>query len=78
MERIFISILSGNTEIFIALFLILISATGAYFKFDSKVMMVMYLIAGIVMSVYIGALYVLIILIIGIVTFYSVGRMFNR
>ena len=77
-ERIFISILAGSPEIFTAIFIVFISGLGAYFRMDSKIMMVMYLVFGIVMSVYIGAIYVLIIIIIGIVTFYSISRMFNR
>lgn len=78
LERIFVVILAGSPEIFTALLFIIISALSAYFKMDNKVVMVMYLISGIIMSVYIGAIYVLIILIVGIITFYSVSRMFNR
>jgi hypothetical protein len=62
-ERIFISILAGSTEIFTFISILLISATAAYFRMDSKVMMIMYLLFGIIMSVYIGAVYILIILI---------------
>ena len=77
-ERIFVSILSGSPDIFTFLFIVLVSGLGAYFKMDDKIMMIMYLIFGIVMSTYIGAIYVLIILIVGIITFYSIGKMFNR
>lgn len=77
-ERIFVSIVAGSQDIFTFMFILLISGLGAYFKMDSKIMMIMYLIAGIVMSTYIGAIYVLIILISGIITFYSISRMFNR
>ena len=77
-ERIFVSILSGSPEIFTFLFVALISGLGAYFRMDDKIMMIMYLVFGIVMSVYLGAIYALIILIVGIVTFYSISKMFNR
>lgn len=77
-EKIFVVIVAGSPEIFTAMFLILISAMGAYFRFENRVMMIMYLIAGIVMSFYMGVFYVLIILIAGIITFYSIMRMFNR
>lgn len=77
-ERIFVVILAGSPDIFTFLFIVFISGLGAYFKMDSNIMMIMYLVFGIVMSTYIGAIYVLIILIVGILTFYSVGKMFNR
>lgn len=77
-SRIFISIVAGSEAVFIALFFIFISGLSAYFKFDSKVMLIMYVVAGVVMASFIQAIYVLIILIIGIVTFYSISRMFNR
>ena len=77
-ERIFVSIVACSPDIFTFLFILLISGLGAYFKMDSKIMMIMYLVFGIVMSTYIGAFYVLIILITGIITFYYITRMFNR
>ena len=77
-ERIFVTIVAGSPDIFTFLFILFISGLGAYFRMDSKIMMIMYLIFGIVMSTYIGAIYVLIILIVGIITFYSISRMFNR
>ena len=78
LERIFISILAGSTEIFTFLFILIISALAGYFKMDSTVTMIMFLLFGVVMSAYIGAIYVLIIIIIGLITFYSISRMFNR
>ena len=77
-QRIFVSILSGSPDIFTFLFVVIISGLGAYFKFDSRIMMIMYVVFGIVMMTYIGAIYVLIILVAGIVTFYSISKMFNR
>lgn len=77
-ERIFISILAGSPEIFTFIFILFISGLGAYFRMDSKIMMVMYLVFGIVMSIYLGAVYILIVIIIGIITFYSLSRIFNR
>ena len=77
-HRIFVSILAGSPDVFTFILIMLVSGLGAYFRMDSKVMMIIYLVAGIVMSTYIGAIYVLIILIVGIITFYSVARMFNR
>ena len=77
-ERIFVSILAGSSDIFTFLFIIFISGLGAYFRMDDRIMMIMYLVFGIVMSTYIGAIYVLIILIVGIITFYSISKMFNR
>jgi hypothetical protein len=73
-ERIFISILSGSQEIFIGIFILMISAVGAYFHMDGKVMMLIYVVFGIVFSFYIGALYTLIILIIGLITFFSLTK----
>ena len=77
-QRIFVTILSGSSDIFTFIFVVLISGLGAYFRMDNRIMMIMYLVFGIVMSTYIGAVYILIILIAGIVTFYSINRMFNR
>jgi hypothetical protein len=77
-QRIFITILAGSPEIFTFIFIALISGLAGYFRMDTKVTMIMYLVFAIVMSTYIGAVYVLIILIVGIITFYSISRMFNR
>jgi hypothetical protein len=77
-ERIFVTILAGSPEIFAFLVILLVSGLGAYFRMDSKIMMIMYLLGGIIFSFYIGAIYILIMVIVGIVTFYSISRMFNR
>lgn len=77
-ERIFISILSGSKEIFIGLSILFISGLGAYFNIPSQIMLIMYVIFAIVFVEYIGGIYVLIILFVGIIVFYLLSRMFNR
>lgn len=78
-ERIFVVILAGSPAIFTTLAIVLVSGLAAYFKMDSRIMMVMYLLFAVVMTSYIGqAFYILIIIIIGLVTFYSLTRIFNR
>jgi len=78
-ERIFVSILAGDKNIFTALVILFLSGLGGYFHMDGWIMIIMYIIAAIIMSMYIEeAFYILIILIIGIVVFYLISRMFNR
>lgn len=79
LERIFVVIVAGSPEIFTGMMILFLSALAGYFHMDNKVMMIMYALAGIIMGLYIGqGLYILIILAIGLITFYSITRLFNR
>jgi hypothetical protein len=79
-QRIFMNILAGSPEIFIFIIFIAIVTGAAFFKMDDRLMLVLILIFGLVMSTFtsFGGLYILIILVVGIITFYSIARMFNR
>ena len=78
LERIFVNILSGSPQIFTGLAMLFVSSGAAYFRMSDRIFMLMVIIFSIIMSVYIGPIYAVIILLVGIVTFFSISRMFNR
>ena len=73
-ESIFVTTLSGTPEIFSFLAIIFIFAIAAYFKMSNSIALVMFGLFGVIMAQYIGAFYVLIILIGGLGIFYGISK----
>lgn len=65
---------AGNPEVFSFLAILLISIVMGKYQLPNKVALAFYALFGVIMSSYIGGLYVVIILIGGIATFYSLTK----
>lgn len=74
LQKVFVIILAGTPEIFTFIAVILISVGAGYYKMNNFHALLMFALFGILMSSYIGGIYVLIILIAGMATFQMMSR----
>ena len=75
-KKIFIEYFLGSQELFMFAFMILISFVCAKMGISNKIFMVILAITSLLFSAYLGqAIYVLIIFLIGYVSFKSIGRL---
>ena len=65
---------SGSIEIFIFLAFIFISAMAAKFRMNSTVTLSSMVLFGVLMSQYFGGIYMLILILVGMITFISISR----
>lgn len=75
LEPIFMVDAAGTPEIFSFFALILVGIAMAKYDLPNKLALTFFALFGIVMATYMPGLYVLICIIIGLTTFYSVARM---
>lgn len=75
LEQIFVVNVSGTPEIFSFVAILLISFALAKFDFPNKISLAFFALFGIVMATYLQGIYVLIILLGGITTFYALSKM---
>jgi hypothetical protein len=69
-----ITVVSGSQEIFTFLAMLVIAFAMSRFSLSNKVSLSLFALFGIIMAAYLQGIYVLIILIIGITTFYSLSK----
>jgi len=75
LKTLLVNTFSGSMEIFTFISIIVIAGLAAYFRMKNEVALLMILLFGIIMSVFIGQGYlVFLILIIGLVVYYLIGR----
>jgi len=73
-KKIFMITLAGSPEIFAFISLIFLAGLSAYFNMPSFVFLILVGLFGVVMSAYVGGLYLLIILIAGLLAFYGIKK----
>lgn len=78
LEYWLINVFAGSVDIFVFLSFIAISGLAAYFRMPNMVTAIMFVIFGIFMSSYIGGLYLVLVLLSGLVTFYSISKIFTK
>jgi len=69
-----VNTLSGSIEIFIFLSFIFISAMAAKFRMNSTITLVSMVLFSTLMSNYFGGIYMLMLIIVGMITFISISR----
>ena len=75
LRRIFVVDLAGTPEIFSFVAILLISFAMGKFGFTGKLALPLFALFVVIMAAYLRPLYVLVILIAGIVTYFAVSRM---
>lgn len=75
LEQILVVNVAGSAEIFTFLAVILLSYAMARYDFPDKITLVMFGLFAIIMALYLPSLYIIVILIGGITTFYHVARL---
>ena len=73
-EQIFVVDVAGNPEIFSFLAMLLISLAMSKFSLPSKVALPLFALFAIVMATYMQGMFVLVILLAGISTFYALSK----
>jgi hypothetical protein len=74
LKKIFVQYFLGSTELFMFAFIILFSWGCAKFQMSNRVYLVLLAICSIIMAGFLGqAIYVLIIFLIGLLTFKGIG-----
>ncbi len=68
------NVFSGSLELFFFLFIILISGMAATFKMSNFTFMLFIGLFAVLMSQFIGGIYVLAVLIAGLITFVGIAR----
>ena len=77
LQTILINILAGNLNIFVFLAVIFIAALAAMFRMPGIIAMVMFVLFAIFLKEYVGGLFLIVILLVGISVFYGIGRIFK-
>lgn len=74
LECLLVNTFSGNFIVFTAVAFILISILAARFRMPNIIFLTMIGLFSVLMAQYIGAVYLLVIIITGLVVFYSTSR----
>jgi len=69
-----INVLAGSVEIWTFLAFIFISGLAAYFRMNNIVFLMMVALFGVMMSIYIGGLYIFILILTCLAVFYSISK----
>lgn len=74
LEQILVTDVAGSLEIFSFLAILLVAFVMSRFNFPNKVSLSLFALFGVIMASYLSGIYVLIILLAGITTFYSLSK----
>jgi len=76
LKTILINYLLGTTELFMFALIIVLSIICAYYQMSNRIYFIILIISSIIMAGYLGqSIYVLIIFLIGTVTYKGIGAM---
>ena len=75
LRTIFINILSGNTEIFTFISFILIAVAAASFRMRDRTFLIMIALFSVLLSQYVGGIYLIVLLLSGIGIFFAITRL---
>lgn len=75
LETIFVTVLAGTPLIFSFLAIILVAYLAAYFKMPNSVALFFLALFGVIMATYLEGLYILLILLVGLISFYSISKL---
>ena len=77
-QTIFVNTLSGTWTIFIFIILIAVSYLAGRFRLNDRVFVILLLLFGITMAPQLGGLYVLMIIITGLATYYGLAKVVKQ
>jgi len=77
-EKIILITLAGTPEIFAFLMIVGMSIAGAYFKFTNTIFLILLGLFALIMSGTLGGIYILSLIFIGLVTFYSISKIIKN
>lgn len=74
LQCLLVNTFSGSIEIFTAISFIVISAMAARFRMPNSIFLVMIGLFSVLMSQYMRGIYVLVMIITGLISFYSISK----
>lgn len=75
-KKIFLEYFLGSTELFIFSFIIIFSFVAAKFGMSNKIYLVLLVLSSLIFAAYLGqAVFILIIVLVGYISFKSIGRL---
>lgn len=74
-EQLFIVNLAGSTEIFSFIAVLLVAFAMSKFRLTSRLALPLFAVFGVIMATYLEGIYILIILLGGLVTFYALSKL---
>ncbi len=74
LQLLLLNSFAGTTEIFTFVAIIVISVLAGMFRMNNKVYLAMIALFGVMLSEFIGGLYILIILFAGLIIFWAIAR----
>lgn len=79
LKKIIIDYLLGTSELFIVALTIFLSIMCAKFRMTTRNYLILLVISSLIFSVYLGqAVYILVVLIVGLISFKSISRMISE
>ncbi len=74
LKQIFVVDLAGNVEIFAFVSIIFFAFIAGYFKFDNKITLSLFFLYGLILSSFLPDIFLLMILIAGVIIFFSLSK----
>jgi hypothetical protein len=78
LERILVVDLAGNPEVFSFVAIFLLSIVMGKYNFGNKIALSLFALFTIILSAWLQNIYVLVIIVTGLTTFYAVSKFANR
>jgi len=78
LEYWLVNTFSGSVEIFVFLAFIMMAGMAAYFRMQNTILLIMIALFTVMMARYMGGMYVLVVLVAGLLTFYSISKIMKR
>lgn len=77
LQYLLVNTFSGSIEIFSFISFIALAGLAAYFRMPNVITLLMFVLFSLFMSTYLGGLYVIILLLAGLITFFSLSKIFK-
>ena len=74
LEYWLVNVFSGSPDIFTFISFIFIASMAAYFKMMNLITLMMFVLFAVLMSQYLGGVYLIVALLVGLVGAYQIGR----
>ena len=75
LQCLLVNTFAGGMDLFIIIAFIAIGMIAATFKMPNYAVLPMFVLFGVIMSAYIGTIYLLIVLLVGLVTFFAFTKL---
>lgn len=78
LQNLFVSTFAGDWTVFIFIAVIVIAMGSGFFRMNDKIFAIMLVLFTIIMSPYMGGIYLIAMLLVGLISFYSIARIVKQ